>query len=56
MEKVLDENEPREQAGFRTGYLTVGHLQTINQLIEKCENSKDPFASDTLTMKKHLTP
>ena len=33
MEKVLDENQPREQAGFRNGYSTVDHLQTINQMI-----------------------
>ena len=36
MEKVLDENQPREQTGFRKGYSTIEHLQTINQLIENC--------------------
>ena len=53
--KALDENQPREQAGFRQGYSTVD--QTINRLIEKnVMNSKDLFVLDALTMKRYLTP
>ena len=37
MEKVLDENQPREQAGCRKKYSKVDHLQALNQMIEKSE-------------------
>ena len=43
LEKVLDENQPREQAAFRKGYSTVDHRQTIYQLIEKCHEFKRPL-------------
>ena len=33
--EVLDENQTREQAGFRKKYSTVDHLQALNQVIEK---------------------
>ena len=32
---MLDENQPREQAGFRKAYPTPEHLQALNQIIEK---------------------
>ncbi|XP_066952475.1 sodium channel and clathrin linker 1-like [Macrobrachium rosenbergii] len=38
----LDENQPREQAGFRRGYSTIDHLQTVNQIIEKTNKYKIP--------------
>ena len=49
MEKVLDETQPREEAGLRKVCSTVDHLQTINQLIEICYVFKRPLALDTLT-------
>ena len=32
LEKKLDENQPREQAGFRSKYSTTDHTHAINQL------------------------
>ena len=41
--KLLDSNQPREQAGFRSGYSTTDHMQTINQVIEKTVEFKKPL-------------
>ena len=43
MEKVLDESQPREQAGFRKKYPTVDHLQALNQAIGKSEEYQLPL-------------
>ena len=52
MEKVLDENQPREQAGFRKGYSTVVHIQTTNQLIENSNGFKRPLCIDYIDHEK----
>ncbi|CAF4921274.1 unnamed protein product [Pieris macdunnoughi] len=35
--KVMDEQQPMEQAGFRSGFSTVDHIHVIKQLIQKCK-------------------
>ena len=41
--RTLDSNQPREQAGFRSGYSTTDHMQVINQVIEKTDEFKKPL-------------
>jgi hypothetical protein len=43
IEKVLDENQTREQAGFRKGFSTTDHLQAVNQIVEKCNEYSQPL-------------
>lgn len=33
--KHLEENQPREQAGFRANYSTIDHIHVVKQIIEK---------------------
>ena len=33
----MDENQPPEQAGFRSGFSTTDHLQTVNKILEKSQ-------------------
>ena len=56
MDKVMDENQLREQAGCRKKYSTVDHLQALNQLIEKSEEYQLPLVIGVLITRKLLTP
>ena len=41
--RVLDENQPIEQAAFSSGYSTIDHIHTIYQLKEKCAKYQKPL-------------
>ncbi|EYC04314.1 hypothetical protein Y032_0088g2137 [Ancylostoma ceylanicum] len=43
VERVLDAEQPREQAGFRKNYSTIDHLHAINELIERCSEYRMPL-------------
>ena len=43
LEKTLDENKPREQAGFRSKYSKTDHIHAINQLKETCREYNIPL-------------
>ncbi|XP_026326747.1 uncharacterized protein LOC113235301 [Hyposmocoma kahamanoa] len=39
----LDEAQPIEQAGFRSGFSTIYHIHTVNQLMGKCLEFNRPL-------------
>ena len=43
LEKKLYEIQPREQAEFRSKYLTTDHIHAINQLKENCRDYTIPL-------------
>ena len=42
LEKTLNENQPRKQAGFRSRYSMTDHIHVVNQLKEKCNEYNIP--------------
>ncbi|GFN98158.1 endonuclease-reverse transcriptase [Plakobranchus ocellatus] len=56
MERILDENQPREQAGFRKNFSTTDHLQALNQLIEKCNEYNLPLCLGFIDYEKAFDP
>lgn len=41
--RVLDENQPIEQAGFRKNFSTIDHIHTIKQVLEKYNEYRKPL-------------
>ena len=54
IERTLDENQPREQAGFRKGYPTTDHLQALNQTIEKSNEYNLPLCIGFIDCEKAI--
>ena len=54
LEKKLDENQPREQAGFRSKYSTTDHIHAINQLKDKCREYNIPMCVAFVDYEKAL--
>ena len=43
LENTLDENQPREQAGFKSRYSTTYHIHVVSELEEKCRKYNIPI-------------
>ncbi|MCH9657352.1 reverse transcriptase family protein [archaeon] len=52
LEKLMDESQSLEQAGFRKGFGTMDHIHTINQLKEKCQEYKLPLCLSFIDYEK----
>ncbi|KAK6763685.1 hypothetical protein RB195_024129 [Necator americanus] len=52
IEKVLDEGQPCEQAGFRKGFSTIDHIHTVSKLIKVSREYKMPICLTFIDLKK----
>ncbi|KAK6762000.1 hypothetical protein RB195_022916 [Necator americanus] len=52
IEKVQDEGQPWEQAGFRKGFSTIDHIHTVSKLIEVSREYKMPLCLTFIELKK----
>ena len=43
MENILNQNQPRDQAGFRRKFSTIDHIYTLNQIIKKTNEYNLPL-------------
>ncbi|CAB3240548.1 unnamed protein product [Arctia plantaginis] len=50
----LDEFQPPEQAGFRSGYGTIDHIHTVRQIIQKTEEYNQPLCLAFVDYEKAL--
>ena len=52
IQKRLDFEISKEQAGFRSGYSTIDHIHTLKQLMEKCREYQIPLCIGFVDYKK----
>jgi hypothetical protein len=49
---TLDNEQPKEQAGFRSGFSTMDHIHSVNQLIERSREYRLPLVLLFIDFKK----
>uniref|UniRef100_A0A7I4Z0B0 Reverse transcriptase domain-containing protein n=1 Tax=Haemonchus contortus TaxID=6289 RepID=A0A7I4Z0B0_HAECO len=52
IDRILDEGQPCEQAGFRRGFSTIDHIHTLTRLIEVLREYKMPLCLTFIDLKK----
>ena len=52
IERDLDFNQGREQAGFRRGFSTMDHIQTLNEVMERTNEYELPLCLGFIDFKK----